>query len=238
MPNTLKELDCNERSKKLFELRESLKDPNNRDNVFNSQDKVAEALGVSANAYKGYERANDVKEPFGGMAVRTLFKICQLFNVSADYLLGLSEFPSLDPDVKAFCRYTGLNEETIELLKEFSFESDVALKAYLECREFWDFLSSVTTLISRVSFIQAVSTSEKMNFNLAMLSQKPELYCQTAYLDVIESLRKLLVAFCNYYEFMDQLKKDRRKRIADSNQSIDSADFDVNVYLNNWYKGE
>ncbi|WP_459306720.1 helix-turn-helix domain-containing protein [Weissella viridescens] len=46
---------------------------------------VSFELGLSQNMYSSYERGE--KEP----TVSTLKKIVQLFNVSADYLLGLSD---------------------------------------------------------------------------------------------------------------------------------------------------
>ncbi|WP_417852591.1 helix-turn-helix domain-containing protein [Weissella viridescens] len=46
---------------------------------------VSFELGLSQNMYSSYER--EEKEP----TVSTLKKIAKLFNVSADYLLGLSD---------------------------------------------------------------------------------------------------------------------------------------------------
>lgn len=38
------------------------------------------------------------------------------FNISADYLLGLSDNETTDPEVKAICNYTGLSDEAVEAL--------------------------------------------------------------------------------------------------------------------------
>lgn len=50
-----------------------------------TQKKAAELLNVSATCYSGYEQG--YREP----DFKTLIKICRLFEVSADYLLGLAD---------------------------------------------------------------------------------------------------------------------------------------------------
>ncbi len=52
-----------------------------------TQNKVAELLGVSRPAYTHYETGERSLDP------TTLAKLCNLFGVSSDYLLGLSDDP-------------------------------------------------------------------------------------------------------------------------------------------------
>ena len=49
-----------------------------------SQQKTADALGITRSAYSNYEQG--IREP----DLETLKKLCALFKVSADYLLGIS----------------------------------------------------------------------------------------------------------------------------------------------------
>ena len=51
-----------------------------------SQREVSRALGMTRNAFTNYE--NGYREP----SLDNLKKICQFFDVSADYLLGLKDF--------------------------------------------------------------------------------------------------------------------------------------------------
>ena len=50
-----------------------------------TQKDVYEKLNVSANGYASYEQGRT--EP----SVQTLIKLCKIFDVSADYLLGLED---------------------------------------------------------------------------------------------------------------------------------------------------
>ena len=50
-----------------------------------TQKQVAEQLDISTTCYGGYEQG--YREP----DFKTLIKICKLFDVSADYLLGLAD---------------------------------------------------------------------------------------------------------------------------------------------------
>lgn len=45
-----------------------------------------------------------------------LLKYAKYFGVSADYLLGLSDVPSIDTDIKGVCEFTGLDSNVVYLL--------------------------------------------------------------------------------------------------------------------------
>ncbi len=50
-----------------------------------TQKEIAELLGTSQTMYARYERgAND-------LPIRHLIKLCEIYNVSADYILGLAD---------------------------------------------------------------------------------------------------------------------------------------------------
>lgn len=86
-------------SKRLKQLRE--------EKGYN-QEYVAEYLGVKQQTYSRYE--NNVTEP----DINTIIKLATLFDVSSDYLLGLSEFRNgnldqlpneIKNEVKSFIEY-------------------------------------------------------------------------------------------------------------------------------------
>jgi len=67
----------------------------------------ANAVGISSSAVRmwctGYARPDIEKIPV----------ICKFFNVSADYLLGLSTIPSVDVEIRDFCEKTGLSDAAV-----------------------------------------------------------------------------------------------------------------------------
>jgi len=63
-----------------------------RENVEKTQTQIADYLGTSQTMYARYERgANE-------MPVRHLISLCKYYQVSADYILGLTDNPEPQPD--------------------------------------------------------------------------------------------------------------------------------------------
>ena len=79
-----------------------------------SQIECADKLGISRAALSYYEN--------GSRAIDTtvLCEFCKLFNVSSDYILGLSEAKTTSEDMKAACKVSGLPESTIERLRSIA----------------------------------------------------------------------------------------------------------------------
>lgn len=81
-------------------------------------------IDISADSLSNYEvtftqnhtRANKCK----GMKIEFLRAIAQFYNVSTDYLLGLSDIPTSNPNVKAACEYTGLTDDAISAIMSLS----------------------------------------------------------------------------------------------------------------------
>ncbi len=68
--------------------------------------------GISRAALNNY--ANDKAE----IGINNLVKLARYFNVSADYLIGLSEAKTNDKELKDICDYVGLSDEAIEQLRQ------------------------------------------------------------------------------------------------------------------------
>lgn len=72
------------------------------------QKELARAIGVTDNTisyFCGGKRTPNLQQ---------IIAIAKELNVSTDYLLGLSATPSIDEDIQAACKTTGLKETTIE----------------------------------------------------------------------------------------------------------------------------
>lgn len=72
----------------------------------------ADFLGMTRQTVGFYLNGNRIPDIHG------LRKIAEKCNVSADWLIGMSDVKNVDPNIKAICQYTGLKEETILALHE------------------------------------------------------------------------------------------------------------------------
>lgn len=87
------------------------------------QDALAEIVGKTRQTVSQY--VNGESEP----GYETLIKIANAFDVSTDYLLGLTPNPTTDKDVDAICQYTGLSDKAVQKLHDF--KTDAEFGAYL-----------------------------------------------------------------------------------------------------------
>ena len=71
---------------------------------------LKEYLGCSAQAI------NQFKQGTAYPKTENLIKIASFYNVSVDYLLGLSNAKSMDTTVQTICKYTGLSEKSVNSL--------------------------------------------------------------------------------------------------------------------------
>lgn len=79
-----------------------------------SNKKQAEQIDIPYPTFNNY-KYNKAECP-----ISTIVKIAKYYNVSTDYLLGLSEVKSNNADLISVCQYTGLNEEAVSMLRQFN----------------------------------------------------------------------------------------------------------------------
>lgn len=80
------------------------------ENSGKTRKEIAEQLKCDTSTItKHYNGDRDITTDF-------LIKYANLFDVSADYLLGLSDTATTDKDIQFICKYTGLSEKAIEVL--------------------------------------------------------------------------------------------------------------------------
>ncbi len=86
-----------------------------------SLEKLGNEIGVSKATLSKYTN-NEAEAPIGNIV-----KLAKYFNVSTDYLLGVSSAKTNDKDLQFICDYTGLSAEAIETLvsrKDYTVLSD------------------------------------------------------------------------------------------------------------------
>lgn len=79
-----------------------------------TQDDLAALLDKHRQVVSYYE--NGTRTP----NLNELITIAKEYNTTTDYLLGLSDTATTDTDIKAICDYTGLSEESINILYDFN----------------------------------------------------------------------------------------------------------------------
>ena len=82
----------------------------------------------------GKSRLSDYCNPENkhkGIRNDNLTILADYFNVTTDYLLGRTDVATPDADLRAVCEYTGLSEETIEMVSSLSCKESAMLDMYL-----------------------------------------------------------------------------------------------------------
>ncbi|MEY8262378.1 helix-turn-helix transcriptional regulator [Oscillospiraceae bacterium 50-60] len=82
-----------------------------------STKEVAQATGITKSLIEDIESTAGTPRNVGYLTVK---KLAKYYGVSSDYLLGLSETPSIDEDIQVACKVTGLSEKAISRLHEVS----------------------------------------------------------------------------------------------------------------------
>lgn len=110
------------------------------DNTETKREEIATALGVSTVAIGQYYNGEALP------SIEKLIKIADFFNVSTDYLLGRTDVSTIDAEIKAICKYTGLSETSVnnlhtahKLKKDVKASFYNGLNLFIECDETKDF---------------------------------------------------------------------------------------------------
>lgn len=90
-----------------------------------TQNQLAEAIGKTRQTINGYTLGNTAPDS------DTLIELSNYFDVSVDYLLGLSDVKTLDVQVKAICEYIGLSNEAVQLLHCINEDNSQQTKEFL-----------------------------------------------------------------------------------------------------------
>lgn len=153
--------------KRLFEIRESRGE---------SQQELADSIGITRQSLSRYELGERTAN------IDLLKKIAKHYNVSTDYLLGLTENTTTDIELQAVCDYTGLSEDAIKELNlayEATFNPE-AVDDLVEAEYIINYLDFLSWLISDGLIIGDITTNclDLKNHSENYLSQYKNI-CQT-----------------------------------------------------------
>ena len=113
-----------------------------RENQGWTQEDLVEELKT----YERVERSTLAKWETGRQDFKTkhIIALAEIFGVTSDYLLGLSSTPSTDPNIKAVCDYTGLDEAAVEFLHDEPDSISLEIiNQLIKSYEFWDILDEL-----------------------------------------------------------------------------------------------
>ena len=140
------------------------------------QSDLSELSGIATGTISGYR--NGEKEP----TITNLRKIAQALDVSADYLLGLSDVQSADIDTQDICKKIGCSEKSLEnLMRLYTGEVNLSgtifkinkqrrvpakfLNCFFSCRELEHFL------IMLMRAVHAKNEADILNENAQNISE-------------------------------------------------------------------
>lgn len=105
-----------------------------------TQIELAKALNVK-------NRENIARWELGTRELKagTIIQIAKYFNVSADYLLGLSDVKTTEQNIKIACEVTGLSEKAINMIKERGILTYSSHRRDSECDIYSQVLDTILT---------------------------------------------------------------------------------------------
>ena len=114
-----------------------------------SQEELAEKVYVTRQTISNWQLGESVPD------IVKLTEIAKYFNVSTDYLLGISDTKSLDVTARAAVEYTGLTESAVEKLNA-GIVDDVVYGARLKRQKKEDYLRIASELICSAEFSEII----------------------------------------------------------------------------------
>lgn len=140
-----------------------------------TQNQIADEIGISTGALSKYLNGNATPK------ADVLYLLAKYFNVTADYLLGLSDVPTTDKDLQFVCNYTGLSEDTIVFFRYSRYTELSLFIEFLIFELFYDDIENVK-LYNKNYFIKQ-SINSKYIINCIKISNEIE--------EIEEELNKL-----------------------------------------------
>ncbi len=174
---------------------------------------LAENIGVSRQALNDYCAGNSVPD------ANNLIKLAKYFRVSADWLLGLTDYENVTDTINLVSAYTGLYPDSIKTLHSFSEkvnttpENEIAL-SLVDCiitdslKDFRDFANFAVGLHNDKGVSE--ERLEGILIGKISLADISEMYHQKAVAVVTEVAEDIL----NFYENQSERTRAKRKNPA------------------------
>ena len=129
---------------------------------------IAEKIGVTAQSLSLYETGKRT------INIEILKDIAKYFNVSADYLIGLTDCKTTDTNLEAVCEYTGLTESSIQNIKNYDKHLLKPLNMIFESYYFRDLLIALNNYYKTKEKIDSAPKSRCICFPDPLSELSPE----------------------------------------------------------------
>lgn len=158
-----------------------------------SQAAFSEKVGISRPTVGFYENGDRLPD------IDVLRRICDKCNVSADYLLGLTDVATQETELRAVCEYTGLSTDAIAAIRDH--RDNPSISAILAMPEFWKLIYCICAVDGELKHLQTRIDQNDIDF---LHDLAPASDARLSYLDATDMLRVLIDEFCGYHDALDR----------------------------------
>ena len=163
-----------------------------------SIDKFAATLKISGSAMQNYLNPNNTQNS-RDLPTDKIADVCRGYNVSADWLLGLSDVRKPSTDLRGVCEYTGLSENAIlkieKLSKEDEYNSD-CISQMIESEKFSHVITRLYAYIASMDCLEDSDFDDDMR-SFDIVDDKVLLHRTEAVRYFKEALKESIGILCN-----------------------------------------
>lgn len=154
-----------------------------------SQAAFSEKVGISRPTVGFYENGDRLPD------IDVLRRICDKCNVSADYLLGLTDVATQETELRAVCEYTGLSTDAIAAIRDH--RDNPSISAILAMPEFWKLIYCICAVDGELKHLQTRIDQNDIDY---FKEPEPDRDMRLRRFDATEALSLLIDEFSGYQE--------------------------------------
>lgn len=194
-----------------------------------NQKECAEQLGISRGSISFYENGERLPD------IESIYAMSNFFDVSADYLIGLSNIKSPNFDIQFVCKFTGLSEAALKTIRGYrlaQLDEQKKLTYFLNKGEKGytladNVINNINDFIESTAFekIIHIFTAENLNNNYLKKHKKTDINILTD--EELEELhyffdKKLDSAKANLYDIQSAIINYYNDKISDNIADVET----------------
>lgn len=179
---------------------------------YDSNQAFADKLGISRQTL-GFWLHNDPKKR-RSPDMDGLIKVSKALNMSIDYLVGLSESNSLDADIQAVSKYTGLSEKAINAMNDDRFQAEMGnfLNEFAEHPLFNKFATAFANTYFLASEVTKTNKDERLQEVIDFPTRSS--FVLITEKTIVEKMHELCDGMCGYLNEYARFYFDRMAEIS------------------------